>query len=62
MGVIETLICLFVLVVIGRVLYMKLRPKLRARGVGRLRMCPSCGLITPRAKSCCLECGTAFNR
>lgn len=21
------------------------------------RMCPFCGLITPRAKRCCLECG-----
>ena len=21
------------------------------------RMCPFCGLITPRRKSCCLECG-----
>jgi len=21
------------------------------------RMCPFCGLITPRRKTCCLECG-----
>jgi hypothetical protein len=21
------------------------------------RMCPSCGLITPRYETCCLECG-----
>jgi len=25
--------------------------------MGRLRMCPSCGRITPRSKSACLECG-----
>ena len=24
------------------------------------RMCPFCGLITPRHKSYCLECGKAF--
>jgi hypothetical protein len=25
------------------------------------RMCPFCGLITPRAKRVCLECGKAFS-
>jgi hypothetical protein len=24
------------------------------------RMCPFCGLITPRDETCCLECGKAF--
>jgi len=24
------------------------------------RMCPSCGLITPRHESCCLECGKSL--
>jgi hypothetical protein len=24
------------------------------------RICPSCGLITPRHESCCLECGGTF--
>jgi len=24
------------------------------------RICPSCGLITPRHEACCLECGRAF--
>jgi hypothetical protein len=24
------------------------------------RMCPFCGLVTPRHQSCCLECGKAF--
>jgi len=29
----------------------------RAQQVGSQRMCPFCGLITPRAKRLCLECG-----
>jgi hypothetical protein len=24
------------------------------------RICPFCGLITPRYEACCLECGGAF--
>jgi hypothetical protein len=28
--------------------------------VGSQRMCPFCGLITPRAKRLCLECGTSL--
>jgi hypothetical protein len=24
------------------------------------RMCPFCGLITPRYETCCLECGKAL--
>ena len=24
------------------------------------RICPSCGLITPRHEACCLECGGTF--
>jgi hypothetical protein len=27
---------------------------------GSQRMCPFCGLITPRRKACCLECGKSF--
>ena len=30
--------------------------RLSARGFASPRMCPFCGLITPRAKSFCLEC------
>lgn len=26
-----------------------------------LRVCPFCGLITSRYKTCCLECGKSFN-
>ena len=24
------------------------------------RMCPFCGLVTPRHEACCLECGRSF--
>lgn len=30
------------------------------RDLGSQRMCPFCGLITPRRKTCCLECGKSF--
>src|SRR3954471_13582281 len=30
------------------------------RESGTQRMCPSCGLITPRHKACCLECGKSL--
>jgi hypothetical protein len=30
------------------------------REVRAQRMCPFCGLITPRHKAVCLECGKAF--
>jgi hypothetical protein len=36
----------------------KLKPQLA--GVGSQRMCPACGLITPRRKTSCLECGKPF--
>jgi hypothetical protein len=29
----------------------------QAREIRSQRMCPFCGLITPRYKTCCLECG-----
>jgi hypothetical protein len=32
----------------------------RAREVQLQRMCPFCGLITPRYKTCCLECGKSL--
>jgi hypothetical protein len=32
------------------------RPQVRQQ-----RMCPFCGLITPRHKTCCLECGKSLN-
>jgi len=33
----------------------------RAREFRSQRMCPFCGLITPRAKMSCLECGKMLN-
>ncbi len=30
------------------------------RGFASQRMCPFCGLITPRSKSSCLECGKSL--
>jgi transposase len=33
----------------------------RAREVRSQRICPFCGLITPRQMTFCLECGKSFN-
>jgi hypothetical protein len=35
-------------------------PKLEGQPFRAQRMCPFCGLITPRQKRCCLECGKAL--
>jgi len=35
--------------------------KRKDRDFKSLRMCPFCGLITSRHKTCCLECGKSFN-
>lgn len=32
----------------------------QAREVRTQRMCPFCGLVTPRSKRSCLECGKAL--
>jgi hypothetical protein len=34
-----------------------LRPKPPGQKYGSQRMCPFCGLITPRSERLCLECG-----
>ncbi len=40
----------------------KLKPSaVGARAPRSQRMCPYCGLITPQAKTSCLECGRSFN-
>jgi hypothetical protein len=36
----------------------KLKPQIA--GIRSQRMCPSCGLITSRLRTCCLECGKSF--
>ena len=35
-------------------------PKPKGQPFRAQRMCPFCGLITPRQKRCCLECGKAL--
>jgi hypothetical protein len=36
------------------------RRKPQIAGYGSQRVCPSCGLITPRLKASCMECGKSF--
>ena len=38
------------------------RMKPQMAGYASQRMCPACGLITPRAKAACLECGKVLVR
>jgi hypothetical protein len=38
-------------------LYRTQRLKAHIATFGSQRMCPACGLITSRLKTCCLECG-----
>jgi hypothetical protein len=38
-------------------LYRTRRLKAHIAAFGSQRMCPACGLITSRLKTCCLECG-----
>jgi predicted amidophosphoribosyltransferase len=40
--------------------YKMRRLKLQVAGYASQRMCPACGLITPRSKAACLECGKPF--
>jgi hypothetical protein len=51
-------ICLGVLaVVFAAVMSYRMRLRPQMAGYASQRMCPACGLITPRAKAACLECG-----
>jgi predicted amidophosphoribosyltransferase len=47
------LIALFTILLLRRM--SKVKPQIA--GYGTQRMCPSCGLITSRLRTCCLECG-----
>jgi hypothetical protein len=38
----------------------KLLGEIEDRDFGSQRMCPFCGLITSRRKTCCLECGKSL--
>ncbi len=40
--------------------YRLLLMKPQMAGYESQRMCPACGLITPRSKAACLECGKPF--
>jgi predicted amidophosphoribosyltransferase len=40
--------------------YRMRRLKPQMAGYASQRMCPACGLITPRSKASCQECGKAF--
>jgi predicted amidophosphoribosyltransferase len=50
------LIVLFTILLLRSML--KLKPP--AARLGSQRMCPSCGLITPRLRASCMECGQPF--
>jgi hypothetical protein len=52
-------ICAGLLVVVAALVlaYRVRRMKPQMAGYASQRMCPACGLITPRAKAACLECG-----
>jgi hypothetical protein len=47
------LVVVFAVVLAYRI--RRLKPQMA--GYASQRMCPACGLITPRAKATCLECG-----
>lgn len=48
-------------VVFAALLFYRLRKlKPQMAGYASQRMCPACGLITPRSKAACLECGKLF--
>jgi hypothetical protein len=50
------LIVLFAILLVYRL--SGLKPQIA--GIRSQRMCPSCGLITPRLKASCIECGKSF--
>jgi hypothetical protein len=55
-------ICVSVVaVVVAALLFYRMR-RLRPQmaGYASQRMCPACGLITPRSKAACMECGKVF--
>ena len=47
------------LIVLSTILLLRwmLKLKPQAARLGSQRICPSCGLITPRLKTACMECG-----
>jgi hypothetical protein len=55
-------ICFTLLAVAFAILSVSRRLRLKPveTGYASQRMCPECGLITPRSKPACLECGKTF--
>jgi len=53
-------VALFIALFTILLLYGMRRLKPQMAGFRSQRMCPSCGLITSRLKTCCLECGKSF--
>ncbi len=48
------------IVLVGVLVFYRMRKLPQIAGYGSQRMCPSCGLITSRLKACCLECGKSL--
>jgi hypothetical protein len=57
MTAIEILAGLLATLLAGLLIYKVRSLKPQMAGYASQRMCPSCGLITPRSKSACQECG-----
>jgi len=55
-------ISLALLIVLSAVVLLRwmLKLKPQAAKLGSQKMCPFCGLITPRFKAHCMECGKPF--
>ena len=48
------------IVLVGVLVFYRMRKLPQIVGYGSQRMCPSCGLTTSRLKTCCLECGKSL--
>jgi hypothetical protein len=57
MSVIGISLSVLVLLLAVVMVYRMRRLKPQMAGYASQRMCPACGLITPRANLACLECG-----
>jgi hypothetical protein len=53
-------VSLLAIVFIALFVYRRMHLRPQMAGYAAQRMCPACGLITPRSKPACMECGKAF--
>jgi ribosomal protein S27E len=60
MGAIGIGVTLLGIVLVGLFVYRRMHLRPQMAGYASQRMCPACGLITPRSKATCLECGKTF--